>query len=137
MTRIALLALLLSGCSVLPTPSVKVESASGTRSLITVKFAEPAEVHTLCENLANEIATTGAFFGYYKACAFVRSTEHGITHCEIIATEPKDFEDVNGLALLGHEVWHCFGAKHMPVLRKFTPEVKSESIDENTTQVVK
>lgn len=32
--------------------------------------------------------------------------------CTIHVIEPKNFNDVALLAVLGHEVWHCFGAKH-------------------------
>lgn len=30
----------------------------------------------------------------------------------ITVPEPEDFNDINGLALLGHECWHALGARH-------------------------
>jgi hypothetical protein len=33
-------------------------------------------------------------------------------NCVIFAVEPDDFQDRQRLAVLGHEAWHCFGAKH-------------------------
>lgn len=32
--------------------------------------------------------------------------------CKIILTEPRHWRDNYTLAHLGHEVWHCLGAKH-------------------------
>lgn len=37
---------------------------------------------------------------------------NGIGSCTIWAVQPKDFNDVPGLAYLGHEFWHCMGANH-------------------------
>jgi hypothetical protein len=33
-------------------------------------------------------------------------------NCVIFAVEPRNFQDQQRLAVLGHEAWHCFGAKH-------------------------
>lgn len=33
-------------------------------------------------------------------------------HCTIHVIEPRDFNDVPLLAMLGHEFWHCLGARH-------------------------
>jgi hypothetical protein len=33
-------------------------------------------------------------------------------NCLIIAVEPDNFQDRERLAVLGHEAWHCFGARH-------------------------
>lgn len=30
----------------------------------------------------------------------------------ITVPEPEDFNDINGLAMLGHECWHALGARH-------------------------
>jgi azurin len=32
--------------------------------------------------------------------------------CKIIAVEPSHWGDYRGLRILGHEFWHCAGAKH-------------------------
>lgn len=36
----------------------------------------------------------------------------GISYCVVQALPPKDFNDQVRLKVLGHEVFHCFGAKH-------------------------
>jgi hypothetical protein len=36
----------------------------------------------------------------------------GSTRCLVIAVEPHDFKDFDRLAVLGHEAWHCMGARH-------------------------
>lgn len=46
----------------------------------------------------------------YNGCA--RSKPDDIKICEIYLVEPKNFDDREALEALGHETWHCFGAKH-------------------------
>lgn len=51
-----------------------------------------------------------------KACGSKRVT-YGCAiainnSCVIYVVEPIDFNDTPKLAMLGHEVWHCLGAKH-------------------------
>lgn len=51
-----------------------------------------------------------------KACES-RNTTYGCavkngSSCVIYVVEPIDFNDVPKLAMLGHEVWHCLGARH-------------------------
>ena len=36
----------------------------------------------------------------------------GSERCLVIAVEPHDFKDFDRLAVLGHEAWHCMGARH-------------------------
>lgn len=43
------------------------------------------------------------------ACAV---TMAGSEVCTIYFVPPKDFNDRDGLLILGHEAWHCMGAKH-------------------------
>lgn len=45
-----------------------------------------------------------------NGCA--RSKPGNALVCEIYAVEPKSFSDSAALKVLGHETWHCFGAKH-------------------------
>lgn len=44
---------------------------------------------------------------YSGACAYGTTDS-----CNIVAIQPKDFNDTEALAVLGHEFWHCLGAKH-------------------------
>lgn len=46
----------------------------------------------------------------YNGCARTKPTDSRI--CEVYAVEPKNFDDTHTLEIFGHEVWHCFGAKH-------------------------
>lgn len=48
----------------------------------------------------------------YSANGCARSNPTNINICEVYVVEPANFDDKTRLAILGHEVWHCFGAKH-------------------------
>ena len=69
-------------------------------STIQVEWLQPSQVNQKCR----EIGYKG---GEVEGCAAVSSTR-----CTIYAPMPKSFNDKAGLQLLGHEAWHCFGAKH-------------------------
>lgn len=45
-------------------------------------------------------------------CADVADLGPGNVKCDLYAQQPKDFNDAARLAVLGHEAFHCFGAKH-------------------------
>lgn len=53
--------------------------------------------------------------GDAQACA--RSDPGNPAVCEIYAVEPHGFRDHDRLATLGHEFWHCLGAKHPELWR--------------------
>ena len=36
----------------------------------------------------------------------------GSDRCVMFLVEPKDFQDRERLAVVGHEFWHCTGARH-------------------------
>ena len=36
----------------------------------------------------------------------------GSDRCVMFLVAPKDFQDRDHLAVLGHELWHCTGARH-------------------------
>jgi hypothetical protein len=44
--------------------------------------------------------------GTYYGCA----RDNGV--CDVWVQQPKDFNDVARLAVLGHEILHCLGARH-------------------------
>lgn len=46
-------------------------------------------------------------------CAYFTTIENK-NFCVIHAIEPKDFGDAAKMAILGHEFWHCLGARHLP-----------------------
>jgi hypothetical protein len=46
----------------------------------------------------------------YNGCARTKPTD--VSVCEVYVVEPKDFDDKETLQVFGHEVWHCFGARH-------------------------
>jgi len=78
------------------------------KTTIDVKWVSAGRIDDVCKGLgANDGPPSG---GKYTACA--RSKPDDINVCEIYAVEPNSFDDNNGLATFGHEVWHCLGAKH-------------------------
>lgn len=56
---------------------------------------------------ANRICASKGAPEYSGACAYGTTDS-----CNIVAIQPKDFNDTAALAVLGHEFWHCLGAKH-------------------------
>ena len=55
-----------------------------------------------------ELGLTGS--DRYYGCARTKPDNDAI--CEVYMVEPRDFDDEKALETLGHETWHCFGAKH-------------------------
>ncbi len=68
---------------------------------ITVRWTDARDVDAVCKAAG---ATDGERF---EACA-----ASGATTCTIYAAQPRNFEDRAALQALGHEAWHCFGARH-------------------------
>jgi hypothetical protein len=48
----------------------------------------------------------------YQAAGCARTSPVDDTVCEVHAPLPASFEDKRRLEIFGHEVLHCFGAKH-------------------------
>ena len=46
----------------------------------------------------------------YDGCARSKPSNEKI--CEVYVVEPSNFDDEVRLEKFGHEVWHCFGARH-------------------------
>lgn len=74
---------------------------------IEVAWADPIEVDKKCRKWAPHLRNESMLLG---GCA--RSKPGDTDTCQIIVAEPRSFEDHLRLNLLGHEVWHCFGATH-------------------------
>jgi hypothetical protein len=55
----------------------------------------------------NRICASKGAPEYSGACAYGTTDS-----CNIVAIQPRDFNDTEALAVLGHEFWHCLGAKH-------------------------
>lgn len=51
--------------------------------------------------------------GLVYGCAHVVIDDQGYGHCTIFVFQPEDFNDYLRLAMLGHEFWHCLGARHV------------------------
>lgn len=68
---------------------------------ITVRWVPADGIDAACKAAG---ADDGAQFA---ACA-----ASGKTRCTILAVQPRSFDDAAGLRTLGHEAWHCFGARH-------------------------
>lgn len=57
-------------------------------------------------------ACNGEMGAIIVGCAHVEFIEADTSVCTIWAPQPHDFNDLVRLVILGHEVFHCFGARH-------------------------
>jgi hypothetical protein len=69
---------------------------------VSWRLGSPDWVSLMCQPLGGQGPTT-------HGCAMLDDEGQ---NCVIFAVEPNDFQDRERLAVLGHEAWHCFGAKH-------------------------
>ena len=90
--------ILIAACS---DPGKATSMADRNDIVVTVEWQAPDEVDATCKAAG---ATDGEHF---EACA-----ASGATACTIYAVEPRSFSDHTALKALGHEAWHCFGARH-------------------------
>ena len=103
-----LLALLLAGCAHTITAypeQPKQTHAVDQVEIVTLRLKWLPSVDAIQER-CNPVARRIVY-----ACAEVVKTTEG-TLCWIYAMPPKDFNDLPLLALLGHEVMHCYMARH-------------------------
>lgn len=78
---------------------VTTQRAVGETTQLTVHFVRDVdEILLFCPHL-----TGGTYYGCSK---------QGLGTCDVYLQQPSDFNDVSRLATLGHEVWHCMGARH-------------------------
>jgi hypothetical protein len=77
-----------------------------TQTTIKVIWESRLRIDDICQSLGTRDGGTG----HYNACS--KSSDNDINVCEIHAVRPDDFDDSRALEVLGHEAWHCFGAKH-------------------------
>lgn len=97
-----ILCLLLSGCHTISAYPVGqpdlVTKSSLTEVRVSVNWVKSVDqLNSLCR-VPDKIV---------YGCAF--SYEN---YCKIHVIEPRDFDDIALLAMLGHEFWHCLGARH-------------------------
>lgn len=79
------------------------DEAHATRRTVIVRvewMADQAEADRVCSKLAGEQPT-----GKILACYMP-------SNGTIYAVQPKSFNDLYGLMILGHEFWHALGAEH-------------------------
>lgn len=74
---------------------------------IEVNWVAANRISEKCKSLGT---SDGGPNAAYAGCA--RSKPDNIEICEVYAVRPRDFDDRDRLMHFGHEVWHCFGAKH-------------------------
>lgn len=77
-----------------------------TKTTIKVIWVNKSEIDKVCSDLG----TKDGGGAQYGGCA--RSSPLEVNVCEVYAPQPENFNDDTALVNLGHEVWHCFGAKH-------------------------
>lgn len=66
------------------------------------RFGTPEWVSMMCRNGSEKLEVHG--------CAM---RDPGSDRCVMFLVEPKDFQDRDRLAVIGHELWHCLGARHL------------------------
>ena len=111
---LALLALACASCAATNTATgdfqyardVGVRHASATgldRGEVTVvwRFGTPEWVNNMCGGKPGAQDVFG--------CSM---SDANSDRCVVFAVEPRDFQDRDHLAVLGHELWHCQGARH-------------------------
>jgi hypothetical protein len=108
---IVIVFLLLQGCSVLgrfdyarDVGSVRATRWAHEKGQVAIswKLGSPEWVAIMCRPLGTAASIT-------HGCAMLDDDGE---NCLIIAVEPENFQDRERLAVLGHEAWHCFGARH-------------------------
>ena len=110
--KIAFVALLLAACSPSGNQEFYETLNKSKWNQITIQMhwlPSMAAVNEKCLSLGTKDGPDSAVKAY-GACA--RSKPDDISICEIYAKEPDSFDDEKQLTNLGHEMWHCFGARH-------------------------
>jgi hypothetical protein len=101
------LALALVGCQKAPSDRYEtVNQARWKTVTIEMHWGAKEDITSVCQSLGASDSPSNI----YNGCA--RSKPDDVNICEIYATQPNKFDDTADLAVLGHEVWHCLGAKH-------------------------
>lgn len=101
---------LLLGCNpnVTSTHYDTINKSKWNSTTIELKWVHKDLINDTCQRLgASDGPPAG---GAFKACA--RSKPGNILICEIYISEPHSFNDISNLETLGHETWHCLGARH-------------------------
>lgn len=75
-------------------------SESGEVTVIW-RFGNAAWVNSICGAGSTQVTVHG--------CA-IRAPDSD--KCIVFAVQPEHFDDAGRLAVLGHELWHCQGARH-------------------------
>ena len=68
---------------------------------IVWRYGSPEWVSMMCGGKIGETHVHG--------CAM---RDPGSDRCVMFLVQPRDFQDRDRLAVLGHELWHCTGARH-------------------------
>lgn len=93
----------LAGCATKPQtmPSYKMsEQPTKDRAYVVVKWMD--DPSSICSSV---MLNRNAYLG----CA---AQDIHTPRCTIYVRQPKDFNDTQALAVLGHELLHCLGASH-------------------------
>lgn len=100
---LAALSLALAGCYQVDYPPQPKQTAPVVPlKVVTLRVTWASDVDDLRARCKNDAA---------NACAEVWPSEEG-SLCWIVALPPKDFNDTVRLALIGHELAHCYMARH-------------------------
>jgi hypothetical protein len=89
------------GCAATPENNSFVRrKATVNETRVTVTWAKNnADATRICEYKGLSHRANGCAFG-------------DVGNCHIVAIQPDNFLDKQALEVMGHELWHCLGAKH-------------------------
>jgi len=95
------LALVLASCDGSGPTTAATSKADRNDIAITVKWVPANKIDGACKAAGTKDGQ------HFNGCA-----ASGAKACTIYAVQPRSFADETGLKALGHEAWHCFGARH-------------------------
>jgi hypothetical protein len=101
-----LVILAVAACEQSSTQYKTISKASRTMTTLELHWVPRKDISAVCSGLG----TKDGFSGIFNGCA--RSKPTDLTICEIYLPQPNDFDDTPAIMALGHETWHCLGAKH-------------------------
>jgi hypothetical protein len=83
-----------------------IKKSDRTFTSVQMHWVAASDINQVCSKLG---ASDGSG-DTYTACALSDPQNPGV--CDIYTVEPDSFDDTPNVTLLGHEMWHCLGAKH-------------------------
>ena len=83
-----------------PRPVTRMAQAKGEVTIVW-RFGPPEWVSMMCRSKPHD--------GKFHGCAM---RDPGSDRCVMFLVAPRDYQDRDRLAVMGHELWHCQGSGH-------------------------